>query len=184
MSRLPSLEHDQLNAAQLKVHDSIAGPRGGVRGPFKVLLATPELASRIERLGAYARYECSVPQRLRELAILTVAAFWHADYEWSAHAPIAIEQGLEPAVIQAIGLGTAPAFSDETEKIVHQFTRQLLSDGHVDDPAFNAIKRSLGEAGVLDLTGLIGYYTLLAFVINVADIDVPKDIDVPWRRRP
>ena len=183
MSRLPSLERHQLDAAQLKVHESIAGLRGGVRGPFKVLLANPELASRIEQVGAYARYQCSVPQRLRELSILTVAAFWQADYEWSAHAPIARALGLEPAVIEAIGQGARPDFRDQTEKTVHDFTHQLLTRKHVTDGTFAAAKEALGAAGVLDLTGLVGYYTMLALVINVAEVEVPDDSDIPWRRQ-
>src|SRR5690554_3464328 len=114
--RLPQLDTKAMDAAQKAVYDRIAGgARGGVRGPFLALLHSPDLAARVEQLGVYVRFECAVPQRLRELAILTVARNWQADYEWFAHAPIAENQGLPKAVIDALGIGAAPEWPTEPD---------------------------------------------------------------------
>jgi 4-carboxymuconolactone decarboxylase len=182
MSRLPALDTDRLTDTQRLVYDSIAGgARGAVRGPFLALLNNPELASHIERLGAYVRYQCAVPQKLRELAIITVARFWRADYEWHVHAPIALDQGLSEDAIAAIGLGRVPNFSDHDQAVVYAFTRELLVDKRVSERTYNSAKALLGDNGVLDLSGLVGYYSLLATIINATEVDVPAGALIPWR---
>ena len=101
MPRLPALARETLNPAQREVYNRIAtGARGGVRGPFTALLHSPKLAGLVEQLGVYARFQCEVPERLRELAILVCATHWHADYEWYAHAPLARRQGLSDDVVE------------------------------------------------------------------------------------
>src|SRR5438094_99629 len=89
--RFPSLEPERMSPAQKRVHDAIAsGPRGGVRGPFGVLLRSPELADRVQKVGEHLRFNSSLPARLNELAILINARFWGSKYEWYAHRPLAI----------------------------------------------------------------------------------------------
>ena len=128
--RLPEISYDQLDAAQKVAYDRIAsGARGGVGGPFKALLTSPELCGRVEQLGVFIRYECSVPMRLRELAILCVGQHWKAAVEWHAHAPIAAKQGVPQAVIDAIGQGQTPPFTEDADRIVHDFVRVLLREG-------------------------------------------------------
>jgi 4-carboxymuconolactone decarboxylase len=104
VQRLPAQTRESLDAAQQAVWDRMAsGARGGVKGPFQALITSPELCARVEQLGVFVRFECSVPMRLRELAILCVGHHWKAAYEWFAHAPIAEKQGVPAAVIAAIG---------------------------------------------------------------------------------
>lgn len=183
MTRIPQITGPEgLDADQRAVYDSIAGgARGGVRGPHTILLNNPGLAAPIDRLGVYARYECSVPERLRELAILVVGARWKADYEWYAHAPLARKQGLSDEVLDAIGVGATPEFAEDADRAVHDFTKALAHDGRVDDETFAHAQRHLGKNGVLDLTGLIGYYTLLAFTLNGFEVEVPDISAIPWR---
>jgi 4-carboxymuconolactone decarboxylase len=182
MSRLPTLATDQLNEAQKAVHDRIAsGTRGAVGGPFTVLLHSPELASRVEQLGVFIRYECSVPKRLRELAILVVGSHWKADYEWYAHAKIALGEGLSPAVVDAIGHGAAPPFDEEADRVVFAFCRELLRDGRVGDATYAPVQTLLGDTGAVELTGLVGYYTLLALQLNTFQVAAPSDGPrIPW----
>jgi len=182
MSRLPPLERDRLTPAQQAVYDSIAsGARGSVGGPFTALLTSAELCSRVEQLGVFIRYECSVPMRLRELAILVVGAHWKAEYEWYAHAPIAAKQGVPAAVIQAIGLGQDPPFDEEADRIAHAFVRELLRTGVVSDATYAAVQRLLGDKGTVELTGLVGYYSLLAMQLNVFQVAPPPGVPIPWR---
>src|SRR5260370_25072134 len=112
MSRFAPISRENLSPAQAEVYNSItSGARGGVRGPFHVLLHSPELARRVEQLGLYTRFQCKVPERLRELSITVVARHWQADYEWYAHAALALKQGIPAEGIGAGGVGLRPVFA-------------------------------------------------------------------------
>ena len=182
MSRLPPFDPAALDAAQQEVHDRIASSaRGGVGGPFVPLLTSAELCSRVEQLGIFIRYECSVPMRLRELAILAVGAHWRADYEWYAHAPIAAKQGVPQPVIDAVGRGDAePPFDAEADRAVVAFVRELLREGRVGDAGYRPVQALLGDKGTVELTGLVGYYSLLAFQLNVFEVRPPPTVPIPW----
>ncbi|MDF1610243.1 carboxymuconolactone decarboxylase family protein [Hoeflea sp. YIM 152468] len=183
MSRIEKITGPEgLDAEQRAVYDRIAGgARGGVRGPHTVLINNPGLAAPVDQLGVYVRYDCSVPERLRELAILVVAARWKADYEWYAHAPLAKKQGLSDDVLSAIGSGHAPTFAEEADSAVHDFARSMAHDGRVEDDIYARAEQHLGSKGLIDLTGLIGYYTLVAYTLNTFEIGVPDSAAIPWR---
>jgi 4-carboxymuconolactone decarboxylase len=182
MARLAPKTRETLDAAQQVVWDRIAsGARGGVGGPFLPLLTSAELCARVEQVGVFIRYECSVPMRLRELAILCVGQHWKAAYEWYAHAPIAAKQGVPEAVIQAIGGGVESIpFDAETDRVVADFVRELLRSGQVGDEAYDAAKALLGEKGTVELVGLVGYYSLLAMQLNVFQVAPPPPFVAPW----
>ena len=183
MARLKPLDPAALDPAQKTVYDRIAGgARGGVGGPFLPLLTSAELCARVEQVGVFIRYECSVPMRLRELAILCVGRHWQADYEWFAHAPIAAKQGVPEAVIQAIGSGSdAPPFDAPADATVFRFVRTLLREGRVGDALYAEAVALLGEKGTVELTGLVGYYTLLALQLNTFEVAPPPTVPIPWR---
>jgi len=181
--RLPLRRREDLDEAQAAVWDRIAsGARGGVGGPFLALLGSPELCARVEQLGVFVRYECGVPMRLREIAILCVGQHWKADYEWYAHAPIAEGQGVPPAVIGAIGTGAAEIpFDQDADRVVVAFVRTLLRTGRAPDAEFDAVRALLGDRGTVELTGLVGYYSLLAMQLNVFRVEPPPGVPIPWR---
>jgi len=181
MTRVPPLTRDQLTPSQAEVYNSIAaGARGGVRGPFTVLLHSPELARKVEQLGVYCRFQCRVPHRQRELAICTVAAHWKADYEWYAHAGQAQKQGVPEAALAAIAAGQPPELDDPDDDAVYGFAQELLRTGRVSDAAYESVVKRFAEAGAVDLSGLLGYYTLLAMTLNAFEVDVPEDAEIPW----
>jgi 4-carboxymuconolactone decarboxylase len=163
-----------MTAAQRQVYDNIAkGPRGRVQGPFPPLLRSPGLADPVQQAGAYIRYESSLPGKLRELAILTVAKHWRARYEWQAHSRIAATEGLGADVIEAVRTGRAPPFADDGEAVVHGFCHEVLTTRRASDARFEAAKSLVGEAGVVDLVGLMGYYSLISFTLNVFQVEPP-----------
>jgi 4-carboxymuconolactone decarboxylase len=152
----------------------LAGPRGGMRGPFKALLRSPGLFDTAQRLGAYVRFRSSLPRALNELAILLTARHWTAQFEWYAHHRLALEAGLPPAVAAAIAEGRRPDAMSEEIAAVHDFVRSLLSTGAVPDAQFAAVRERFGEAGVVDLIGAVGYYSLVSMVLNVDRVQVPS----------
>jgi 4-carboxymuconolactone decarboxylase len=180
MVRLKPIDPNELDGSERAVYDSIASTRGSVGGPFLALLHSPNLASKVEQLGAYTRYKCLVPERLRELAILVVARHWRADFEWFAHAPLAEKQGVPVAALRKLGLGETPDWSDAGDAIVYEFCRMLLRDGRVDDETYASASQLLGTPGVVDLVGLVGYYCLIALTLNAHEVAVPADAEIPW----
>ncbi len=182
MSRIRLItSREGLTGAQQEVFERIAsGVRKGVRGPHTVLLNNPELASRVESLGRYVRYDCSVPQRLRELAILAVAVHWQARYEWYAHSAIALEMGISPEVQAAIAEGHDPAFESPHDRVVFNYVAELLRAGRVSDELFKSADSALGTSGVLDLTALVGYYTFLALTLNAFQVEPPTGSGIPF----
>lgn len=182
MSRLPALDPEALSPAQSEVYNRIAtGARGGVRGPFLALLHSPSLAGKVEALGVYLRFQCAVPEQMREVAILAVARHWRCDYEWYAHAPIAERLGVSEVALARMGRGEEPGFEEPGEALVRDYCAMLLRDGTVPQSLYDRVKEALGEQGIVDLTGLIGYYTLLALTLNAHAIRVPDGADIPWR---
>ncbi len=190
MSRLPDLRRDQLTADGQAVWDTIIGTRGsrlvtengGLAGPFNAFVHAPKVGLEIAELGATLRFGTSLERRLTEIAIITVGAHWQAEFEWWAHARMAREHGVADAVVDAIGQGEDPPFAAEDERIVHAVASQLVSTGRVDDDSYAAANRLLGDAGIVELIALCGYYTLISFVLNGFDVPIPPGITPAWHR--
>ena len=181
MARLPDLNPEKFSPEQKKVHDAIlAGPRGKVVGPLKVWLNNPGLAEHAQALGAYARFNSSLPPRLSELAICITGAFWKANYEWFAHAPLAIKAGIEPAAIEAIRTGDTPKLTKADEQAVYDFVTELLKTRRVSSVTFERAKKELGETSVIDLVGIIGYYGLVSVTLNAFEMPLPAGEKEPF----
>src|SRR5581483_2080011 len=161
--RLPPLAPEALTPAQQRAaSELIRGPRGALFGPFIPLLRSPGLLERTQRLGEYLRYASLVPQRLRELAILITARHYDQAYEWHVHAPAAASAGLSKSVITAIAERRTPAQCEPDEATVQAFCAELHREHAVSDATYQRALGLLGEAGIVDLCGLCGYYGLLA----------------------
>lgn len=174
MPRLSEPNPEDLSPEQKSIYDDIASsPRGGVRGPFKVLIHSPGLCDRVQKLGAFVRYDCSVPQKLREMAILVTARHLSAEYEWFAHEPHAVEAGLAQEIVESIRAGERPSFNETAEEVVYNFTTELQKTSRVSDPTYQAALAEFGERGVVDLVGLLGHYTLIAMTLNTFEVPVP-----------
>lgn len=179
--RFPDLKREQMTDAQKRVYDSIAGgPRAGVRGPFGPLLRSPELTDRVQKLGEYLRFNTSLPARLNEFAIIINARFWDSKYEWYAHKPLAIKGGLAESIADDVAQNKRPANMKPDEELVYDFCTTLHREHFVGDALFRRAVATLGEAGVIDLVGLSGYYTLVSMVLNVAEIPLPPGEKSPW----
>jgi 4-carboxymuconolactone decarboxylase len=172
---MPPIPAERMTPAQRDVAQELAaGRRGAVYGPFVPALRSPELTTRLQRVGEYLRYEPALPPKLREMAILLVAREWTQDFEWDVHAPLAEREGLDAEVIAAIADGRRPTNADANETIVYDFFHELFVRRSVSDPTYASTVAALGEQGVVDLVALIGYYTTLAMLMNVARTPLPE----------
>src|SRR5258707_1303036 len=144
--RFPTLTPDQMTPAQRKVAEAItAGPRKGLGGPFNTWLRSPELADKLQQVGEHLRFHSSVPPRLNEFAILLTARAWDADYEWSAHYPLALKAGLKPSVAADLADGKHPAGMAADEAAVYDFVTELRRTHRVSDPTYAAAHQLLGD---------------------------------------
>lgn len=167
--RLPPIPPEQLTAdQQTAVNELVASPRGAVIGPFIATLRSPELTRRLQRLGEYLRYKAALPEKLREMAILLTAREWKQGFEWDVHAPLAVKAGLGADLIAAIADGRVPASMDPGESLVHAVFAELHGTRAVSDATYGAACIEFGEQGVIDLIAMIGYYSTLAMIMNVA----------------
>ena len=174
MTRYRELDRDELNEAQRRVWDEVvAGPRHAVPPPAHVWLNSPGLADHAHKLGAHVRFGTDFSPRLTEIAILVTARYWTAQFEWQAHARLARQAGLAEEVIAAIAERRTPSFTDPDEQLVYDFCNTFYRSHGVDDGLFEKVKRRFGERGLVDLTGLIGYYSFVSVTLNVFEVPVP-----------
>ncbi len=173
--RLPDLAQEAMSEAQRRVaEEAIAGKRGQLPAPLRAWLHSPEFGARAQRLGEFLRYDTSLGARRSELAILVTARFWTAQYEWYAHKRLALQAGLETAVIDAIAARREPALTDARDQAVYAYATAMHRDRTVDQAMHDQAVAALGECGVVELVGLLGYYTLVSMTLNGFGIGVPE----------
>jgi 4-carboxymuconolactone decarboxylase len=181
LARYRDIAPSEMTPAQQRVHDLIvAGRRGRFGGPFQLLIRAPEICEHAAKLGEHLRWGTSLPDRLSELAIITTARFWRAQFEWFAHAPLAEKAGVPAAAIEAIRRGEAPSFAQQDEALVHRICTELFKTQRLSDTGFAEAVASLGETGLIEVIGIIGYYTLIGNTLNVFQVAVPDGVTPPF----
>lgn len=178
MSRLGNLDEDRLSAPQRQLREAMMkGPRGAAAaagGPFEVWLHSPSFGLHVQSFGAHVRYGTSLAARISELAILVCARHWDAHYEWYLHAPIAEQAGIPAPAIEALRIGAEMPLNDATDSAVYNFCRELLGRRRVPDAIYEAAAECLGEAALVELVGLLGYYSLVALTLNAFEVLPPE----------
>lgn len=169
---------ETMSGAQRAVYDEIvSGPRRMLVGPLRAALHNPVLADRWQRLGQVLRFETSLPAYLNELAILVTARRWNSMLEWAIHVDDAERAGLRPAIAEAIRTGEAPSFgTNAAAREVYDFARQLVQTGDVDAETYQAIVDRWDEVGAVELTAVVGYYSMVAMTLNVHRVPLPEGI--------
>ena len=176
MARLKTIENTDMTERQRQIYKEIvSGPRGQVRGPLAVWLYRPELADRAQKLGQYCRFNTSLEPRLSELAILTTARIWDAAFEWQAHVPHALAEGIDSLVIDTLGADQTPNFANKDEEIVYRVTREINTTRQLSDDTYTQVIKILGVEATVDLIGLLGYYALISMTIKAFNIPSIED---------
>jgi len=172
--RMPAIPVDRLSDAQKQAAAEFTAGRGyAVRGPFAVMLRSPEVMLRAKAMGDYVRFKSSIPPRLNELAILITARQWTQNYEWQAHRPLGEKAGLQGAITQAIAEGRRPAGMAADEEVVYDFCTELHANKGVSDGTYRRALERFGEQGIVDLVAANGYYAFNAMMLNVARSALP-----------
>jgi 4-carboxymuconolactone decarboxylase len=188
VTRIPYVRREELGPEGQQLWDRLVNglgdlvvtAGGGLAGPFNAFVTAPDTGRRLSALGATVRFGTSIERRLSELAIITTGARWRAEFEWWAHAAMAREHGVADAVVEAIGRGEDPPFSADDERAVYAVARQLASLGRLDQEAYDAAHGFLGDAGMVELVSLCGYYTLISFLLNAFAVPLPPGAAPMW----
>lgn len=183
--RFRPLDYAELNPAQRALADAeLASGRASFDGPLNIYFRSPEMAKLSQPLSGYLRTKSTaVPAKLKEIATLLTARFWGGQYVWYSHRKYAIEEGLEPALIDAMAAGERPADMTADEAIVYDFCSELLATRGVSDARFKALADRFGERGVVELVGLMGQYHTISMLFAIDRYPLPEgarqDIDRP-----
>jgi 4-carboxymuconolactone decarboxylase len=184
MSRIPILTPDLMTVDQRRIHDAVvSGPRGMLVGPLRAAIHRPELADKWQQFGELLRYRTSLPSRLSELAILVTARHWDCQVEWHLHERDALKAGLEPAIIDAIRKDQRLADTDVDTLAVHDFAIELLQSRFVSEPTYQQVLGRWGVVGVVELTAIIGYYSMVAMTLNAHELPLPDGVSPPLKAR-
>jgi 4-carboxymuconolactone decarboxylase len=171
--RFPQLEVEDLDDDQRRAVEPILRYAGGIGGPFNASLRSPRLTELQFALGNHLLFETTLSRRLTEMAILVGARVSGSEYEWQAHQRRALEEGVEPAICDALREGRRPEGLGEDEAAVHDLSVELLTRPEVSDATFERAKERLGERGVVEVAHLVGFYGMVALVLKVAGIGAP-----------
>jgi 4-carboxymuconolactone decarboxylase len=181
--RLTPIPDDKLTDRQKELMEAIrSGPRGRVSqsGPFGVYMHAPDFGDLTQKLGAHCRYKTSVPPRLSEFAILCTARQWRAQYEWHAHAAIAEKAGVAPETIKDLRAGRAPKKIKKDERAIYDFVAELYKTKRVSERTYKRVNAVLGDVGTVELVGILGYYSLVAMMLDVFNVALPEGATPPW----
>ena len=178
--RFSQLAIGELNDVQRRVAERIMQVSSvGLGGPYSILLRSPVLAERYLGMTDYLRFETSLPRRLNELAILIEARLWDAQYEWWAHYPIALREGVPQAVADDIRDGRRPTSMQPDEEVVYDVCIELLRDRNLTDATFKRAKDTLGEQPTIDLIAVAGFYVMVSSVLIAGRVGVPDGSSPP-----
>jgi len=172
--RMPPIPAEKLTAAQRQaIQDFKAARSADISGPFVPLLRSPEVMTRARAMGDYLRYKSALPPRLSEFVILITARRWTQQYEWNAHQPLALQGGVKADLVRAIAEGRRPERMAADEEAVYTLVEEIDRNRSVSDATYANAIAAVGEQGVVDALGLVGYYTMLAMVMNTARTPLP-----------
>ncbi|MES2564588.1 MAG: carboxymuconolactone decarboxylase family protein [Pseudomonadota bacterium] len=184
MPRIPLFPTENMTDEQRRVHEAIvSGPRGVIVGPLRAALHNPQLADQWQRFGAFMRYGTSLAPRLSELVILTTGRYWDCQVEWYSHEPLARKSGLSDKVIAALKIDERPVFVNADEAAVYDYCLDLCRSHRVSDTHYARALDLFGATGVVELTALIGYYSMVVMTLNAHEIPVPAGVTPPLAPR-
>jgi 4-carboxymuconolactone decarboxylase len=176
---MPPLEPAAMDEAQKKAADALAaGPRGGVKGPFIPLLRSPELMERLQKVGEYLRFKSALEPRISEFLMCVVSRSWTQQFEWFVHVPLALKAGIKQETLSSLAEGRRPAGMAQDEAVAYDFCEELERTKGVCDDTYQRAVSAFGEHGVIDMLGLVGYFTTVSMVMNVAHTPPPEDPSV------
>lgn len=170
-----------MDEEQQRILAEIESARGNLKGPFLAWVKSPKLAEPSQKLGAFCRYHTQLSSKLSEFAIIITAAWWRSQAEWLIHAPIAESQGISVDVIRAIQKGKVPIFESEEERLIYQLAHSLYETKRVDAVLYEQARECFGESVLVELIGILGYYSYVAMTLNCFEMLPEECEELPFK---
>jgi putative methionine-R-sulfoxide reductase with GAF domain/alkylhydroperoxidase family enzyme len=174
--RLPLPRREELDAHGRETYDRLADPSGGtlrgLKGPGGIMLHSPELSCRARPLNHYLRHEVGLGGRVRELAILATARELDSQFEWAAHEPEALAEGISPAIIDIVRFRQSAQALDEADAVVVELAREIFGDRRVTPATYGRALRLFGRRPLVDLVALMGNYAATAALLTAFDMQL------------
>jgi 4-carboxymuconolactone decarboxylase len=180
MTRLARLDKAALSPDAQRVWDKIAGKRGDVRGPYEILMHTPELAEKVADLGERLRFRSNLPGKERELAILATGRFLGAAFEWVMHEPFARREGLSSETIERIRSLDSLDLLDARERLIVDVAKSLCDSRSIPDDLYERAKDQLGTTYLVELVTLVSFYTMIALLLLGFKAELPEGASHPF----
>jgi 4-carboxymuconolactone decarboxylase len=179
MSRIAELTRERLDQDGQQLYDEITVARGSIAGPFRVWLHSPEFTRRSTQLGEFLRYHTSLSPRQSELVILVTARRLNSAVAWTIHEPLARKAGLPAEIIDALQDDRRPAFTEPAEEAIYDYCEQLHRTHTAGEPTLQRLLESMGNKAAVEITGLCGYYTMVAMTLNAFGIGTDAETGKP-----
>lgn len=179
MARVPLVAPEAGSPDQQAAFAEVARQRRAVPRLFQAMAHSPAATRHVGALGAYLRFDTVLTPLLREVVTLAIAGRWDCPYERLHHQPPATRLGLSPAALAALDAGAVPAELPPLEQAAVAYAQALTRDGQADDTTVEQLRAALGERGLVELTVLVGYYTLLALFLNGLNVDLDAEPNDP-----
>lgn len=176
---LPIPPDKQTDAQKAAIAEYQADRKSDPQGPYTAMLRSPDMMNRMRNLSDYIRFKSTLPARLRELAVLTVARKWTIQYEWAGNSKAALNSGVKPEIIKAIAEGRRPAGMAEDEEIIYDLCTELQNNQSVSDVTYDRAVAKFGEQTVVETVATVGYYTMIGMILNTARIPPPGNAPPP-----
>ena len=175
MVRLTPVARDQMTGHQSKLYDRISAQRTGgkVGGPFAVMLHAPNICDPVSQFIDQLMSDSPLPHKLKEVTILTIAQAYQAPYEWVVHERRARRFGLEDSVIKSLKTGQKPVFSDPTEKLIYNITKEMLDQRRLSDNLYKQAEETLGKEPLVEFIVLLGFYISIAVLLVFFEVEGP-----------
>ena len=176
MARVPFTTRESMTPEGQEVWDEIESTRGGVARNYAALLNNPKAAGSLAVLGGYARFESPLDPRVKTLAVLTAAREASGPYVWTVNQRGATLGGISQEIIDSIHERRAPLGLEPNDANVVQFVLEILRQHQVSDTTFEALRAQIGDAGVVDVLVVAGYYHTLAHCLQALEVDLPDGV--------
>lgn len=182
MARLPALSRDDVDAEAQGIWDEVVGSRGSMRGPMHLLMHHPVISGRVAALGAQLRFNGILSGADRELAILTAGREVESVYEWAAHEPLGLEEGVRPEAIEVLRHQRSTDGLEGREKLIIDAVRTLYREHRLSDDLYGRVEAELGRQGTVELVVLAGYYGMIGYVLNAFEQELPAGAEPAFQR--
>lgn len=169
MARLPYPDLSRPDIAP--VAERIKAERGKVLNLYRMLLHSPPVADGWRAFLTAIRQQCQLPGRYRELAILQVAVLNGADYEFNAHVPFALKDGVTQSQLDEMRAGRTPGDFADADLAVLACTNAMTRNIQVPDEVFAAVRMHFSDRETMELVATIAAYNTVSRFLVAIQVD-------------